>query len=157
MLPVNPPIVKVTALPSSELNEKDNISLSCTYDSNPCPSFITWTKNQNIISHDAEYTKINISRDENGLYVCNVSNSIGYGVAKIQINPPKVAVEQLQNGSIFCNVSGVPNNYTFSKWEHRSSNGDFLRELDDEGSSLLTIDVQNDNPIYTSDGLYYCR
>ncbi|CAG2194562.1 unnamed protein product [Mytilus edulis] len=36
--------------------------------------------------HDAEYQKFNISREDNGFYVCNVSNTIGYGVDKVQIS-----------------------------------------------------------------------
>lgn len=86
MLLPDPPLVKVAALPSKELHEKDNISLTCTHESYPYANFITWTKNGNAISHEAEYQKFNISREDNGLYVCNVSNTIGYGIDKVQIS-----------------------------------------------------------------------
>lgn len=73
------------AWPSSTLNETDNVSLTCTYEGNPYPRSITWKKNSKIVSHDVTYKILNISRLDNGLYTCNVFNSIGNGVAKVHI------------------------------------------------------------------------
>lgn len=86
LLRLDPPSVTVKASPSSELNENDNMSLSCTYESNPYSSILTWTRNGRIISHYPEYNQFNIPRDYNGLYVCNVSNEIGYGIDSVQIS-----------------------------------------------------------------------
>lgn len=68
---------------------------------------------------------------------------------------PEVKVE-LQNGSLLCNATGIPNKYTFSKWEHRTANGYFLRSIDSKGKSLLAININSDEPIYTKDGQYQC-
>lgn len=80
------PIVKITALPSTSLNEMDRVTLVCTFDSNPKPKFIVWSKNGEIISYADTYEIINLSRDDNGLYECNISNDIGYDVDSLQIN-----------------------------------------------------------------------
>lgn len=62
-----------------------NVTLTCTYDSNPYPKYVTWTKNSKNISHDDTYKILNTSREDNGLYACNVFNSIGNDVAKVHI------------------------------------------------------------------------
>lgn len=86
LLHPDPPSVKVAALPSEKLHEKDNIKLTCTHESYPNASLITWTKHGIPISNKAVYQKHNVSREDNGIYVCNVSNTIGYGVDKVQIS-----------------------------------------------------------------------
>lgn len=76
---------------------------------------------------------------------------------KYFIVAPEVTVEQLKNDSLFCNVTGIPNSYTFSKWEHHSIDGYHLRTLESRIPSLLTIDNKHDKPIYTIDGRYQCN
>ncbi|CAC5385923.1 unnamed protein product [Mytilus coruscus] len=156
-----PPSVKVAALPSSELNEKDNMILTCTHESYPYASFITWTKNGNGISHEAEYQKLNVSREDNGLYVCNVSNTIGYGVDKVQI-------------SVYCNCTRGDCRTTeewltflqcdwYSKYLYIFKMGTsfyrriLLRTLESKIPTLLTVDTKHDKPIYTIDGRYQCN
>lgn len=67
---------------------------------------------------------------------------------------PDVHVQFL-NDSLFCNATGVPTNYTFSKWEQQSFNGKHLRYLNVE-SAILTINMTDDNPLYNLDGRYVC-
>lgn len=69
---------------------------------------------------------------------------------------PEVTVEQLKNGSLFCNATGMPISYTFSKWEHHSIDGYYLHTLESKIPTLLTFDNNHDKPIYTIDGRYQC-
>ncbi|VDI24415.1 CD22 antigen [Mytilus galloprovincialis] len=161
MLISDSPKVKVNMIPSSCLRESDQVRLTCVYESNPAPSVIIWTHNDVIIHRDFEFYIHNISRREDGVYQCKVKNAIGYGVDEIKLRiqyAPEVHVELLPNSSLLCNATGFPNNYTFSNWEHMSIDRHSFRLINTE-TNLLKFDFNDDddNPIYTFDGLYVCK
>lgn len=56
-----------------------------------------------------------------------------------------------------CEVSGVPNIFTFNKWQHLI-NGHLVRFLDGNNDGILTLPCSNSSDIqYDDSGLYICN
>lgn len=56
-----------------------------------------------------------------------------------------------------CEVSGVPNIFIFSKWQHLV-NGHLVRFLDGNNNGILTLPCSNSSDIqYDDSGLYICN
>lgn len=72
---------------------------------------------------------------------------------------PEISVIQLDDGSLLCNTSSFPNNYSFSRWEHKTSTGKHLRYLNGTENGTLNFDTLEGNSglIYNLDGIYVCQ
>lgn len=72
------------------------------------------------------------------------------------VDAPSVSVTILQNGSLLCNATGVPNVYRFSKWEHLSEFGEHIRFLNGLNAGSLNILPDSNSVNYLKNGKYIC-
>ncbi|XP_063443327.1 uncharacterized protein LOC134723705 [Mytilus trossulus] len=100
----------------------------------------------------------NISTTDSGKYYC-VQKSFQYCVELFVIEAPEISVIQLGDGSLVCIASGFPDNYSFSRWEHKSSTGKHLRYLNGTENGILNFDTleANSGLMYNLDGIYVCQ
>ncbi|XP_059497258.1 hemicentin-1-like [Stegostoma tigrinum] len=73
--------VLITPL-NSTINEGDNITLSCTSDSNPPPSWYKWTRRKGeeteaLESSERDLTLYRVTRKQEGVYSCQAGNTVG--------------------------------------------------------------------------------
>ncbi|CAC5378129.1 unnamed protein product [Mytilus coruscus] len=157
-----PPIVKLGATPSAVVREGSAVTLFCNHDSYPETKDVKWTKDE------ISYNKLNFrtkivfqqtSREDAGSYKCTVCNEVGrtsVSLKLIVLYAPNVSVTILQNGSLLCNATGVPNDYRFSKWEHVSEFGEHIRYLDGLNDGNFNILSDGDSVTYLKNGKYIC-
>lgn len=71
------------------INEGNNLTIVCTWNSNPAIMATINKEDKHIKSHCDQslctFTLENISRNDNGLYKCNGYNIIGEGQSKISV------------------------------------------------------------------------
>ncbi|CAC5396525.1 unnamed protein product [Mytilus coruscus] len=100
----------------------------------------------------------NISTADGGKYCCE-QKCFQFCVQLCVIEAPEVSVIQLDDGSLLCNASGFPDNYSFSRWEHKSPTGKHLRYLNGTENGILNFDTLDGNIglTYSLDGIYVCK
>ncbi|XP_059497256.1 B-cell receptor CD22-like [Stegostoma tigrinum] len=75
--------MKVLISPSnSTIHEDDNITLSCTSDSNPPPTWYKWTRRrgeetEDLVSSEIDLTLYGITHKQEGVYSCQAGNTVG--------------------------------------------------------------------------------
>ncbi|XP_025101325.1 hemicentin-1-like isoform X2 [Pomacea canaliculata] len=95
------PAVTVSAT-SYVRNETDTLVITCSYDANPAPFNVTWTKNSqsvDVAGSGGKYsgatvatpslTVTRLARSDAGVYVCSVTNTLGTGHSRdvtVQVN-----------------------------------------------------------------------
>ncbi|CAC5373005.1 unnamed protein product [Mytilus coruscus] len=95
-------------------------------------------------------------RKNSGKYKCLAKNDVISGSAEISVTiqyPPDIQVIN-RSDSVDCIVRGVPNVYTFYKWNHQSEYGEHIRFLDGFANGTLTLD--NTEYPYMRNGIYTC-
>lgn len=72
------------------------------------------------------------------------------------VDAPRVSVVTLTNGSIFCNATGVPSVYRYSRWEHLSEFGEHIRYLVGSEDGIVNVLTEVRSLNYINSGKYTC-
>ncbi|CAC5381085.1 unnamed protein product [Mytilus coruscus] len=151
------------------IEEGNKLTVNCIAEGNPEPYNYTWTKMSEttrlISTLPAFYINV-IQRKDAGLYSCVVTNTIGSGKADTNVvvmYSPKVDIiytnytEKTKQRCLVCKVKGVPEEYTFSEWEHKSYYGDHIRFMSGNQNGSLTLPTENMRDSgYQDNGYYKC-
>ncbi|VDH95664.1 Hypothetical predicted protein [Mytilus galloprovincialis] len=151
------------------IKEGNNLTVNCIAEGNPEPYNYTWTKmceTTRLISTLPAFIMNGILRKDAGLYSCVVTNKIGSGKADTNVvvmYSPRVDIiytnytEITKQRYLVCKVKGVPEEYTFYQWEHKSYYGDHIRFMsgNQNGSLTLPTDTIRDSG-YQDNGYYKC-
>ncbi|KAI4898001.1 hypothetical protein NFI96_013836, partial [Prochilodus magdalenae] len=80
-----PQVVYIKSVTDSTANSKE---FQCVTDANPQPTKFIWSRNQKPLSSgpDDDRLTIQLSSDNNGLYMCNVSNPYGNGTGTLYLH-----------------------------------------------------------------------
>lgn len=79
------PVVEVSKCPHGDILEGQSVIFTCSSISNPAKTNIQWSKDNNIVAWNSTYTLNEVTRNDTGLYVCQINNSIGIGTNQISI------------------------------------------------------------------------
>lgn len=81
------PVVHLTVEPSFEIEEGKNITLTCNFESNTHLVELRWIKDNNSLSVSQNHHLLltNVSKDDEGVYVCEVENQVGISSDQMEI------------------------------------------------------------------------
>lgn len=79
------PVVEVSKWPNGDILEGHSVIFNCSSISNPAKTNIQWSKDNITLVWNSTYTLNEVTRNDTGLYVCQVNNSIGIGTNQISI------------------------------------------------------------------------
>lgn len=75
-------------------------------------------------------------------------------------DPPKIEVtfeEHKPHRELRCKPSGVPSNYTFKEWEHRTEYNQLIRRLPNNSSVLNLQYIKGESDRHHDRGIYVCQ
>ena len=79
----------------------------------------------------------------------------------ILTDPPEVnvinVISYFGETRLDCIARGVPESYTYSRWEHKSMFGEHIRYLDGFGNGTLSLQNKSKLKRYQDNGLYVCH
>ncbi|XP_071148042.1 kin of IRRE-like protein 1 [Mytilus edulis] len=154
------------------VNEGKTISLCSYVDSNPAPDAIWWSRGYNRLFESFNITSscfviANITRNNNGTYTCTAKNQIGEGSTTSTVivkYPPNVKIKyknvtiDIRKRNMQCIADGIPTEYTYSPWEHRSEYNELIRYLDFSSKGKLILpSTESKSDRYQDSGIYICR
>lgn len=75
------PTVHVSAEPSPNVTENNNVTLQCSNDAITDPADLVWKFNQKVVAEESHnhLSLLNVQRQQSGLYTCEVTSSAGTG------------------------------------------------------------------------------
>ncbi|XP_071119905.1 limbic system-associated membrane protein-like [Mytilus edulis] len=156
------PNVSVLLTPNSTVYEGTNVTFECMHDVTST-TVVNWFKNGYIIPSFKTNLEIidSITRFDGGEYSCRVmgNKQTEYGFGKVSLNvlySPDVVVIDYDNGTLFCNASGNPDEYTYGQWEHRSIINNQIRYLNGTENGHLHFTDLNSEPRFYYNGIYTC-
>ncbi|CAC5377807.1 unnamed protein product [Mytilus coruscus] len=165
------PVIEFNFPDKSYFIRGETKKLCCSSDSRPFTKTIWMFKGRKGIGETQHkniscLTLINISDSDSGKYSCFAENEIGIDDQEININvmyPPIIenqcihfsedkVLQQLQ-----CFPRGVPNLYTFDRWDHRSYFNEHIRYLNStsDGKLLLPM-LKRKIGKFDNSGIYVC-
>ncbi|CAG2198974.1 unnamed protein product [Mytilus edulis] len=124
------------------------------------PLYITCDQISNPPSSEPNWWTV----DDSGIYICEASNTMGTGSTNISINvlyPPSVRIdynnytENENRKELLCVANGNPDTYTFSRWEHKSEYGEYIRFIDGYTNGSLVLPTTQTKS-YQDSGFYVC-
>ncbi|XP_070202021.1 hemicentin-1-like isoform X2 [Littorina saxatilis] len=159
--------------------ESNTVFIPCSYDANPSPSLITWTKDDVLLDiNSSRYsggmpgtgglTILNLTPNDAGAYQCTVGNSKGNGssgeVPVTVTYPPKINSSttdivtgvQSQSLTLFCSIRAIPP-VTSVLWFRDGSVMDLRNSLKYSGGTVDTPNLTILNLSSSDAGVYMCR
>ncbi|CAC5399799.1 unnamed protein product [Mytilus coruscus] len=150
--------------------EGNSLIVYCNIDSNPVVQSVSWLiqKNGEIKNYtNSRILQITvITRRDTGVYICKATNMVGSTVAEtsvIVMHAPDVTIlyenytVNANSRKLICLPKGVPPNYTFFQWQHKSEYGDHIRFLSGSEDGILQLPKnENFNTQYYDNGVYVC-
>ncbi|CAC5425388.1 unnamed protein product [Mytilus coruscus] len=163
-----PPIVSISVNKTLSILEGEDLTLYCNYSSNHELKELKWQKmfpHKSSLDERSPYLNFeSINRQNAGQYKCTVTNIAGIASNIVTIEvyyPPTVHVtfeEHTHYRQLSCAANGVPNQYIFTQWEHRSDYSDVIRYLPDNGSGrLILANTKGETDRHHDRGLYICQ
>ncbi|XP_052074576.1 nephrin-like isoform X10 [Mytilus californianus] len=147
---------------------REALTLYCNYSSNHKVKGLKWQKmlpHKSPLDEQSPYLNIkSITRQNAGKYKCTVTNmaSIASDFVTIDVYyPPKVHIKFEEHGhyrQLNCLANGVPDQYIFTQWEHKSDYYDLIRYLPDDGSGRLILpNIKGETDRHHDRGFYICQ
>ncbi|XP_071150186.1 synaptogenesis protein syg-2-like [Mytilus edulis] len=150
--------------------EGNSLNVYCNVDSSPEVQSVSW-----LIQNNGETRKYGdgrvlqiavITRRDTGVYICKATNMVGSTMVEasvIVMYAPDVTIVyenytvNAKSRKLVCLPKGVPANYTFVQWQHKSEYGDHIRFLDGSEDGILLLPKSKDfNSQYYDNGVYVC-
>ncbi|CAC5358912.1 DSCAML1 [Mytilus coruscus] len=162
------PIVSISFNKLLGIPEGEDLSLYCNYSSNHQVKELKWEKmflHNSQLDERSPYLNLkSINRQNAGKYKCTVTNMAGIAsdIVNIEVNyPPTVHATFEDRGSykqLNCLANGVPDQYIFTQWEHRSDYSDLIRYLPDNGiGKLILPNTLGKTDRHHDRGFYICQ
>ncbi|XP_052074573.1 neural cell adhesion molecule 1-B-like isoform X7 [Mytilus californianus] len=162
------PIVSISFNKTLGIPEGEDLSLYCNYSSNHEVKELKWEKmfpHNSQLDERSPYLNIkSINRQNAGKYKCTVTNMAGIASDIVTIEvyyPPTIHVTFEDRGSykqLNCLANGVPDQYIFTQWEHRSDYSDLIRYLPDNGiGKLILPNTMGETDRHHDRGFYICH
>ncbi|XP_052074567.1 neural cell adhesion molecule 1-B-like isoform X2 [Mytilus californianus] len=163
-----PPIVSISLNKTLGILEGEDLTLYCNYSSNHELKELKWQKmfpHKRPLDERSPYLNIiSINRQNAGKYKCTVANMVGIASDIVTIEvyyPPTVHVtfeDRENNRQLNCLANGVPDQYIYTLWEHRSEYSDLIRYLPDNGSGRLILPTtKGETDRHHDRGFYSCQ
>ncbi|PWA29361.1 hypothetical protein CCH79_00013945, partial [Gambusia affinis] len=135
------------SLSHTEIVEGDSVSLTCSSDGNPAPSYSWYKDNQVMLQGQGDmYQFTSVKSEDSGTYYCEVGNIYGHSprLPSVSMNPPGYVAA---GSSVTLTCSSVANpaaTYTWYK-EHSTSPAA-------DGQTFTIVDIRGEHG-----GNYYCQ
>ncbi|XP_063397227.1 hemicentin-1-like [Mytilus trossulus] len=163
-----PPVVLISLNKTLGITEGEDLTLYCNYSSNHEVKELKWEEmfqHKSPLDERSQYLTIkSINRQHAGKYRCTVINMAGSASDIVTIEvyyPPTVLVTFEDHGNyrqLNCEAHGVPDQYIYKQWEHRSDYSDLIRYLPDDGSGRLILpNTTGETDRHHDRGLYICH
>ncbi|VDI72571.1 Hypothetical predicted protein [Mytilus galloprovincialis] len=163
-----PPLVLISLNKTMVVGEGVDLTLYCNYSSNHEVKELKWEKMflyESPLDEQSQYLNIkSIKRHNAGKYRCTVTNMAGSASDVVTIEvyyPPTVQVTFEDRGKyrqFNCVARGVPDQYIYKQWEHRSDYSDLIRYLPDDGSGRLILpNTTGETDRHHDRGFYICH
>ncbi|VDI19009.1 Hypothetical predicted protein [Mytilus galloprovincialis] len=150
--------------------EGNSLKVYCKVDSSPEVQNVSWLIQNNGETRKYEDGRVLqitvITRRDTGLYICKATNMVGSTMTETSVTvmyAPDVTIVyenytvNAKSKKLICLPKGVPQNYTFFQWQHKSEYGDHIRFLDGSQDGILLLpNIQNLNAQYYDNGVYIC-
>ncbi|XP_063411497.1 hemicentin-1-like [Mytilus trossulus] len=150
--------------------EGNSLHVYCNVDSSPEVQSVSWLIQNNgetIKYGDGRVLHITvITRRDTGLYICKATNMVGSTMTETSVTvmyAPDVTIVyenytvNAKSRKLICLPKGIPTNYTFFQWQHKSEYGDHIRFLDGSQDGILLLpNIQDFNTQYYDNGAYIC-
>ncbi|XP_041379671.1 synaptogenesis protein syg-2-like, partial [Gigantopelta aegis] len=162
------PRIQITLSTHDSRKEGDDLTLTCTADSNPSPSSLTWMFGGQTVGHDGSLRLTNLSREEHGQYTCEARVSAGrYGNlvnssdVQVVVNyAPSVTFLSLNStesnlSSIICSSDGRPGNMNFKPFSHYWNSVN-IRNVTGRSVGNNQYILTFNRATYEDSGTYYC-
>lgn len=78
-------MVEVSIWPNGDILEGQSVIFNCSSISNPAKTNIQWSKDNITLVWNSTYTLNEVTKNDTGLYECQVNNSIGLETNQISI------------------------------------------------------------------------
>ncbi|XP_041346760.1 Down syndrome cell adhesion molecule homolog, partial [Gigantopelta aegis] len=162
------PRIQITLSTHDSRKEGDDLTLTCTTDSNPSPSNLTWMFGGQTKGDDGSLRLTNLSREEHGQYTCEARVSAGrYGNLvnssdfQVVVNyAPSVTFLSLNStennsSSIICSADGRPGNMNFRPFSHYWNSVN-IRNVTGRSVGNNQYTLTFNRATYEDSGMYYC-
>ncbi|XP_041378956.1 B-cell receptor CD22-like, partial [Gigantopelta aegis] len=162
------PRIQITLSTHDSRKEGDDLTLTCTADSNPSPSSLTWMFGGQTKGDDGSLRLTNLSREEHGQYTCEARVSAGrYGNLvnssdfQVVVNyAPSVTFLSLNStennsSSIICSADGRPGNMNFRPFSHYWNSVN-IRNVAGRSVGNNQYVLTFNRATYEDSGMYYC-
>ncbi|XP_052080102.1 hemicentin-1-like isoform X2 [Mytilus californianus] len=146
--------------------------LCCSSNSRPSTKTMWLFKDQNVtkeahLTSSICLTLMNISDSDGGKYSCIAENEIGKdrkGINFTVLYPPIMEKQYIHFSKdevlrqLQCFPEGVPNRFTFGRWEHRSYFNEHIRYLNSTSNGKLLLPIlKNTTSKFDDSGIYVCN
>ncbi|VDH91854.1 Hypothetical predicted protein, partial [Mytilus galloprovincialis] len=150
--------------------EGNSLNVYCNVDSSPEVQSVSWLIQNNGETRNYGNGRVLqitvITRRDTGVYICKATNMVGSTMAETSVTvmyAPDVTIVyenytvNTKSKKLICLPKGVPQNYTFFQWQHKSEYGDHIRFLNGSQDGILLLpNIQDFNTQYYDNGVYIC-